>query len=91
MAAKTRIYLAEMEGKTYLVDTSSVGQARTVVAKRHINVRLATSSEVVKHMRSKTAEYIHSTDDGQMDVEEVAPPGEPPLTFGGAQNPPTTG
>lgn len=96
MATKTRIYLGECEGKKYLVDTSSVGQARTTIAKRHVTVRLAKPSEIVQLMRAKSAEYIHATDDGQTDVEDVtgaptgdapqAPPAdEPPLKFGSAQ------
>ena len=71
MATKTRIYLAEAEGKLYLVDTSSIGAARTAVAKKHIPVRLAKPSEIVQHMKAKTAEVlVPSADENQTDVED---------------------
>lgn len=91
MVAKTRIYYAEAEGKKYLVDTSSIGQARTAVAKKHIAVRLAKPSEIVALMRERSAEIIQPSDDDQVDVEDLTgtpqPPsaGEPPLEFGKAQ------
>jgi hypothetical protein len=75
---KTRIYLAEAEGKKYLVDTSSIGAARTAVAKKHITVRLAKPSEIVQMMRDKSAEVlVPSADTDQVDVEDV-PPQSPP-------------
>lgn len=86
MSAKTRIYLADFAGHLYLVDTSSVGQARTAVAKRHITVRLAKPSEIVQHMRDKTAEVlVVAADPAQTDVED-----ESPQTPGAGQAPPTT-
>lgn len=73
MATKTRIYLADFAGHKYLVDTSSVGAARTAVAKRHITVRLAKPSEIVQHMRDKTAEVLTpAADPNQTDVEDQA-------------------
>jgi len=70
MASNTRIYLTEVSGKQYLVDTTSMGAARTAVAKKHISVRLAKPSEIVQMMRDKSAEIlVPGADPGQTDLD----------------------
>lgn len=73
MTSKTRIYLGEAEGKKYLVDTSSVGAARTAIAKRHITVRLARPSEIVQMMKDQSAMVLTPGEDPrQADVEDTS-------------------
>lgn len=73
MSTKTRIYLADFAGHKYLVDTSSVGAARTAVAKRHVTVRLAKPSEIVQMMKDGSATIIQGGDPNQTDVEDPPP------------------